>query len=532
MIRNISIRYKFTAIAVATTAIILILASLAFVALEINNYRRALAQELTAIAQITASNMTAAIVFDDQAAAHETLTALSARPNIESAAIFTPDGRLFARHTPGDTHGDQYQYPSTATSPAGAPTIADHLPVLPAEQSRNGDQRYDLVWEANSVDLYGPIELDGEVIGAIQIRSNLDQIKATIATYLAVVLVIVLLAIALAWLLASLLQRTVTQPIFGLLDTMATVARERDYSLRAEKHGDDELGALVDGFNAMLAETEAHRIELNTARQEAESANRLKSDFLAQMSHELRTPLNAILGFSDFMLNEPHGPLGHENYREYLGDIKNGGQHLLGVINDILDLSKIEAGGTEIDEEVLDTEELINESTRLLRERAEAAGIDLRTEVEPGLPHLYGDGKLLKRSLLNLLSNAIKFTPARGQITVRADEEAGGAIALTVIDNGIGIAPQQIEHVMSPFGQAENVMTRSQDGTGLGLPLVKSFIELHGGALELRSALGEGTKVTLLFPAERTRVRPVAEIVLVEEVAAVDDPPELMLSTG
>ena len=133
---------------------------------------------------------------------------------------------------------------------------------------------------------------------------------------------------------------------------------------------------------------------------------------------------------------------------------------------------------------------------------------------------------------MNLLSNAIKFTPARGQITVRADEEAGGAIALTVIDNGIGIAPQQIEHVMSPFGQAENVMTRSQDGTGLGLPLVKSFIELHGGALELRSALGEGTKVTLLFPAERTRVRPVAEIVLVEEVAAVDDRPELLLSTG
>jgi signal transduction histidine kinase len=367
------------------------------------------------------------------------------------------------------------------------------------------------------------------VIGAIQIRSNLDQINATIEIYLSVVVMIVLLAIALAWLLASLLQRTVTQPIFALLDTMRTVADERDYSLRADKRSNDELGALVDGFNAMLAETEAHKTELNTARKQAESANRLKSDFLAQMSHELRTPLNAILGFSDFMLNEPHGPLGHENYSEYMRDIQNGGQHFLGVINDILDLSKIEAGGTEIAEEVLDTEELIDESTRLLRERAEAAGIELRAEVEPGLPHLYGDGKLLKRGLLNLLSNAIKFTPARGQITVRADEESGGAIALTVIDNGIGIAPQQIEHVMSPFGQAENVMTRSQDGTGLGLPLVKSFIELHGGTLELRSALGEGTKVTLRFPVERTRTRPITETGVSKEVAAQDDKPALAL---
>ncbi len=530
MIRNLSVRHKFTAIAVATTAIILIFASSVFVALEINNYRRALAQELTAIAQITSSNLTAAIVFDDRAAAHETLTALGARPNIESAAIYTLDGRLFAHHTPGDTHENLNRDPRPTTLPVGVQPVGDHLPVSPAELSRDGDQLYDLVWTAHSVDLYGPIGLDGEMIGAIQIRSNLDQINATIETYLTVVAMIVLLAIALAWLLASLLQRSVTQPIFGLLDTMRTVANERDYSLRADKRSNDELGALVDGFNAMLAETEAHKTELNTARQQAESANRLKSDFLAQMSHELRTPLNAILGFSDFMINEPHGPLGHENYREYMRDIQNGGQHLLGVINDILDLSKIEAGGAEIVEEVLDTEDLINESTRLLRERAETAGIGLRAEVEPGLPYLYGDGKLIKRGLLNLLSNAIKFTPPRGQITVRADEGPGGAITLTVIDNGIGIAPQQIEHVMSPFGQAENVMTRSQDGTGLGLPLVKSFIELHGGTLELRSALGEGTKVTLRFPAERTRARPRAETGVADEAAVAYNAPGLALS--
>jgi signal transduction histidine kinase len=343
-------------------------------------------------------------------------------------------------------------------------------------------------------------------------------------------LVIVLLAIALAWLLASLLQRQVTQPIYGLLDTMREVSRNRDYSLRADKRSNDELGALVDGFNTMLGETEVHKAELNTARQEAESANRLKSDFLSQMSHELRTPLNAILGFSDFMLNEPHGPLGHESYREYTHDIYGAGQHLLEVINDILDLSKIEAGSVELHEEMLDTEALIDESAWLLRERADNAGVGLYAEAAPGIPHLYGDGQLLKRCLLNLLYNAIKFTPTGGQITVRADEEAGGAIALTVIDNGIGIAPQQVEHVLTPFGQSENVLRRKHDGTGLGLPLVKSFIELHGGTLELRSALGEGTKVTLRLPAARARARAAAENAVAEDVTAAEDTPVLALS--
>jgi signal transduction histidine kinase len=507
MIRNLSVRHKVTAIAVMTTTIVLVLASVLFVALEINNYRRALVQELTAIAQISASNSTAAISFDDRTAAHETLTALSVRPNIESASIFTPDGRQFAGHVAGDTHTEDGN------------SLADNLPEL----SLDLEQPYELIWSRNSVDLYGPIELDGQIIGVIHIRSNLDQIESTIWTYLAVVMVVVWLAIALAWLLASLLQKQVTEPIFGLLDTVSAVARERDYSLRAQKYNGDELGALVDGFNAMLSETEVHKVELNTARQQAESANQMKSDFLAQMSHELRTPLNAILGFSDFMLSEPHGPLGHESYLEYTRDIHGGGQHLLGVINDILDMSKIEAGAVELCEEVLDPEVLLNDSAKLLRERAANAGVSLRAEVAPGLPHLLGDGALLKRGLLNLLYNSIKFTPSGGQITVRADAEPDGAISLTVIDNGVGIAAQNIEHCLSPFGQAENVLRRTHDGTGLGLPMVKSLVELHGGVLELHSALGEGTKVTLRFPASRTYARPVGLQVVVPDVPFVAD---------
>ena len=258
----------------------------------------------------------------------------------------------------------------------------------------------------------------------------------------------------------------------------------------------------------MLTETEAHRVELNAAREQAESANRMKTEFLAHMSHELRTPLNAILGFSDFMLSEPHGPIGHQSYREYMRDIQDGGQHLLGVINDILDLSKIEAGAAELSESVVDVRGLISECVRLLRERAKQAHVDVRIAAALNLPGLFGDEQILKRSLLNLLSNAIKFTPAGGRITVRAVAEPGYDYVLSVSDTGIGIAPEHIDHVLTPFGQAENVLTRSHNGTGLGLPLVKSFIELHDGSLDLQSTLGEGTEVTLRLPAQRVRPKP------------------------
>ncbi|NKB50001.1 MAG: HAMP domain-containing protein [Alphaproteobacteria bacterium] len=494
MIRNLSVRHKFTAISVLTTTIVVVIASTVFVGLEINNYRRALVQELTAIAQITSSNSTAAILFGDQAAARETLAALRARPNIDAATIYTPAGDLFAHHAVRSKRDEQSE-------------------VLPpdflAGFSGAGAPLYKIAWTSQSVDFFGPIWLDGEIIGGLSIRSSLDQIGATIGTYLSVVAFIILFSIGLAWWIALRLQRQVTHPILGLLDTMQSVSREHDYSLRAQKHGRDELGNLVDAFNEMLTETEAHKVELNAAREQAESANRMKSEFLAHMSHELRTPLNAILGFSDFMLSEPHGPLGDESYREYMNDIQNGGKHLLGVINDILDLSKVEAGAAELSEDLIDVRGLVKESIRLLRDSAEQAGVNMSIAAAPNLPDIYGDEQLLKRGLLNLLSNAIKFTPRGGQVTVAAGAEPGYDYMISVADTGIGIAADDISHVLTPFGQAENVLTRSHQGTGLGLPLVKSFVEMHSGRLELQSKLGEGTKVTVHLPAGRVRPRPI-----------------------
>ncbi|NNE84229.1 MAG: HAMP domain-containing protein [Alphaproteobacteria bacterium] len=492
MLANLPVRYKVTAIAVMTTTIVLVLASALFVALEINNYRRALVQELTAIAQITSSNSTAAILFNDLPAAQETLGALKARPNIQSASIYTLDGEQFARF--GEAVG----------------TI-DWVRELGSGFGKNSgvrnQQPYSLTWSLSAVDLYGPVIFDDEIIGAIHIRSSLTQLYATFETYLGVVLLIIAMAVVMAWVLAARLQTEVTGPIHGLLATMQSVSHNRNYSLRAKKYGNDELGSLVDGFNHMLAETEAHKLELNAARQEAESASRMKSEFLAHMSHELRTPLNAILGFSDFMLTEPLGPLGHENYHNYMLDIQTGGKHLLDVINDILDLSKIESGNATLSEEIVNIEALIGECVRLLGERADTARLNLKVETMTGLPNLYGDEQLLKRSLLNLLSNAIKFTPAGGEIVVRAGAQPGRDFFLAVTDTGIGIAPEHINHVLTPFGQAESVFRRSHDGTGLGLPLVKSFVEMHGGTLDLKSSVGDSTHVTIRLPGSRIRLR-------------------------
>ncbi|NKB50004.1 MAG: HAMP domain-containing protein [Alphaproteobacteria bacterium] len=495
MLANLPVRYKVTAIAVMTSTIVLVLASALFVALEVNNYRRALVQELTAIAQITSSNSTAAILFNDGPAARETLGALDARPNIQSASLYTLNGGQFARFGEPAGQFDRHRNPAAETYP---------------NSSAGGEQPYSLTWSLGAVDLYGPVLFDNEVIGAIHIRSSLTQLYATFETYLGVVLLIIAMAVVLAWVLAARLQRQVTGPIHGLLTTMQSVSRNRNYGLRAAKYGNDELGSLVDGFNHMLAETEAHKRELNTARQEAESASRMKSEFLAHMSHELRTPLNAILGFSDFMLTEPLGPLGHENYHDYMLDIQTGGKHLLNVINDILDLSKIESGNATLGEEVVNTEALIGECVRLLRERATAARVKLHVETMAGLPNLYGDEQLLKRSLLNLLSNAIKFTPAGGEVFVRAGAQPGRDFFLAVTDTGIGIAPEHIDHVLTPFGQAESVFRRSHDGTGLGLPLVKSFVEMHGGKLDLKSSVGDGTHVTIRLPGSRVRLRSIS----------------------
>jgi signal transduction histidine kinase len=244
--------------------------------------------------------------------------------------------------------------------------------------------------------------------------------------------------------------------------------------------------------------------DLRTALERAEMANRAKSDFLAHMSHELRTPLNSIIGFSDIIRKEIFGPLNNARYLDYTEDIKTSGQHLLGVITDILDIAKIEAGEARLDDEILDIGKLVDETIRMVASRAVAQGLSLRTRIHIADRRLNVDRLRVKQILLNLLTNAIKFTPANGKIMLSVEHDATARTIIKISDTGIGIKTADIEHVLQPFGQVMNSFINSGEGTGLGLALSKMLMETHGGTLDIKSEPNKGTTVRLIFPTERT----------------------------
>ena len=250
-----------------------------------------------------------------------------------------------------------------------------------------------------------------------------------------------------------------------------------------------------------VTELKHAQMMLQEAKERAEQASRSKSEFLANMSHELRTPLNAIIGFSQIMCDELLGTLGNDTYREYARDIKDSGIHLLSIINDILDLSKVEAGKTQLNEENVDIGSVMRSCLHLMEERATAAKVTLTAELPNAMPLVRCDERLMRQIILNLLSNAVKFTPAGGSVTVSMAIAEG--LKLTVVDTGIGIAEDDLAKVKAPFVQVDNSLSRKFNGTGLGLPLVESFAQLHGGSFTLASKLGEGTSATVCLPADR-----------------------------
>jgi two-component system cell cycle sensor histidine kinase PleC len=261
--------------------------------------------------------------------------------------------------------------------------------------------------------------------------------------------------------------------------------------------------------NELIDALARSKTESDAAREHAEGASRAKSQFLANMSHELRTPLNAILGFSEMITSRIFAADPEKHY-EYAGLIHQSGYHLLTLINDILDLAKIESGSWALREADHDLAALIGETTAMIAPRAEANGCVLDVTTEIGLPPVRCDERAMKQVLLNLLSNAVKFTPRGGRVTVFAKRLGDGGVAIGVIDTGIGIAPGDQEHVFQNFGQGRHDVVTADKGTGLGLPIVKGLVESHGGRIVLTSAVGEGTTVIVTLPASRVMQRAAA----------------------
>lgn len=253
----------------------------------------------------------------------------------------------------------------------------------------------------------------------------------------------------------------------------------------------------------LIFELEQAKAASDDARRRAEAANMAKSKFLANMSHELRTPLNAILGFSEVMKGEMLGQMQNDTYKSYASDIHASGQHLLKLINDILDLSRIEAGRYDLREEAVDLHELAAESHRLLQLKADAKHIVVRERFRAGVPPIWADKRAVHQICLNLLSNALKFTPANGSVVLRTGVTRKGEPYLAVADSGPGIPEAEIPQVLASFGQGSLALEMSEGGTGLGLPIVKGLVEIHGGRFELRSKVGKGTEAIVIFPEAR-----------------------------
>ena len=314
---------------------------------------------------------------------------------------------------------------------------------------------------------------------------------------------------------------------------------ELELSLSAWRGGGDQR--FVTCIIRDVAERNRIDADLKLAKERAESANRAKGQFLAELSHELRSPLNAVIGFADMIRSEVAGPLGSDRYREWAGDIRDSGQHLLGLINEILDHAKAEAGRLAIREEEVNLAETVGFCIRMMQPRAARARITLSATVAPEVATIRGDEKRLRQILLNLLTNAVKYTPSGGQVTVTAKPDAGGGLFLTVTDTGIGIAKEDLSHMFEAFWRADAAGNGKVEGTGLGLTLTRRLVGLHGGTIQLGSVAGQGTTATIRLPPDRVLPRapeqsleqpgtPSLDILLVEDDAVIRLTTQMMLT--
>ena len=361
------------------------------------------------------------------------------------------------------------------------------------------DLFYGLAWMYNLVHPVGRDE--GSSTFMLFVMLLVVAVSSMLASSLPIAVFAATVPVTFAVALNFALQGDLHNYILGIM----AIAAQGYFTLLAHRLYSAGLATLVARAekDALIGELEQAKLISDDARRRAEGSNIAKSQFLAQMSHELRTPLNAILGFSEVMKTEVFGPHAVAAYKDYSNDIHNSGQHLLNLINEILDLSRIEAGRYELTEEPVSLTNVVEDCHHLLTLRAKNRGITIHEVFEPELPRLWADERALRQVCLNFLSNAIKFTPSGGEVWLKVGWTASGGQYMSIKDTGPGIPEEEIPIVLSKFGQGSNAIKSAEQGTGLGLPIAMNLIELHGGTFTLKSKVRIGTELIATFPPER-----------------------------
>lgn len=460
-------------IVMLTSCIALVAACAAIIIYEFYAFRSNLVLEMSTLAEMTGKYCAAPFTFDHQDEAESMLANLSSEGQIQSACIYK-EGRVWAK------------YPKTLPDSAFPTAVVAGTHHFERDSLR-------LVRQV--------IEPDGKPIGLIVVNASLDNMYARLRKFVAIVVAAFLVATAVAFLISAPLQGVISRPLLRLSETARTVSDKKDYSARAQKHGEDEVGVLIDSFNEMLAQIQKRDTELQEARVVAERANQAKSNFLSFMSHELRTPLTSIIGFSEMLLTEVEGE-GRKDWADDLRRVHDSGRYLLELINDILDISKIEAGKMEVHLETFDVGALIRDLNDVMRPLVERKSNRLVVDYPKSIGTMQADRIKVRQCLLNLLSNASKFTD-KGVITFSANRTARNGsdwLTFSIRDTGIGMTTEQMGKLFRAFTQADDSTSRKYGGTGLGLALTKRFSQIMGGDVRVESEPGKGSTFTIELP--------------------------------